>query len=295
MLGSPHDADDALQDVWLRWQLTDQAYVANPEAWLVTVTTRLCIDRLRTARRRRSRYTGPWLPEPLVAAIPGETPVAEPVSGEPGPDEVLERAEEVGYGYSLLLERLGPIERAVLLLRDVCGYGYDEISVAVDRSEAACRQLLSRARRKLAHEPIAVSGDTPDFEAVGAFLLALATGDVDAALVALTPDVVLLSDGGARRHAARRPVVGPARVARFLLNLARRQHPGTSVIQIVADGAPGFLILGAAGEPVVAGWFETFDGGIRRAYLLVEPSKLSRLAASVSATSVSATEPLPSR
>ena len=274
MLGSPYDADDALQDAWLRWQLADHSLIGNHEAWLVSVTTRLCIDRLRAARRVRSRYVGPWLPEPVgaeVAAIDTDT----------DPAVLVERNDELGYGFLVLLERLGPLERAVFLLRDGFGYGFDEIGRAVDRSEVACRQILSRARRKIGADiavPVRTASDTA---VIQTFLFAVATGDSATALAALAPDSVLISDGGARQHAARRPVLGPHRIGRLMLNIAKRLPKGATVAFVQVDGSPGFVVRAETGEPLLATWLAVSNGQITNVYTLVERAKLDRFVTSL--------------
>jgi RNA polymerase sigma-70 factor, ECF subfamily len=274
MLGSPYDADDAVQDAWMRWQLADHSLIGNHEAWLVSVTTRLCIDRLRSARRTRSRYVGPWLPEPVGVEIAATDAGSDPVV-------MAERNEELGYGFLLLLEQLGPLERAVFLLRDAFGYSFDEIGRTVDRTEVACRKTLSRARRKLGADIAPPTRAAEDEAVVSRFLFALATGDSGTALTSLAADVVLMSDGGPQQHAARRPVVGPDRVSRLMINIAKRLPVDATVSFLKVDGSPGFLVRDATGEPLVATWLTMNNGEVRNVYTLVERRKLRRFADSL--------------
>ena len=208
MLGSLADAEDVVQDAWLRWAGTDQTVIENPPAWLTTTTTRLALDRIRTLSRRREEYVGPWLPEPVALA-------------EGGPEVATELAESMTLGFLVVLDTLSATERAVFLLADVFGEPYVDIAAAVGKSEDNCRQIASRARRKVrTARPAEVAPADPDV--LLQLLAATSSGDVDAVLALLDTDVVLLSDGGATRRAARRPVVGSQRVTRFLVNLGHR-------------------------------------------------------------------------
>jgi RNA polymerase sigma factor (sigma-70 family) len=204
------EAEDVLQDAYLRWHQVPQAEVESARSFLAAVVTRLCIDRLRSARARRETYVGPWLPEPLL------TEAAADVAEE------AELADSISMAFLVLLESLTPLERAALLLREVFGFGYDEIARILDRSEEACRQLVSRGRKRL--------GDPrPRFEAdpgrrrelTEQFLAAVGSGDLAGLLELLAEDAVAWSDGGGRVAAARRPIVGAQQVARFLLGVTR--------------------------------------------------------------------------
>ncbi len=259
MLGSRADAEDVVQEAWLRWSRADRPGVREPDAWLTTVTTRLALDRMRTTRRRREAYVGPWLPEPVATG--------------PGPEEAAELADSLTLGFLVLLDRLTPAERAALLLADVFATPYAEVAATLGRSEEACRQLTARARRKL--RAAGPAPDPPgDPELLAALVGAVATGDVSAVLRLLDPDVVLLSDAGPHRRAARRPVVGPQRVARLLTNLVRRYGTGP-VRAVEVNGGPAVLVdydegplllqVGRRGERVGAIW------------ILMNPDKLAAL------------------
>lgn len=265
MLGTPDDADDVVQEAWLRWRKTITGDIDNPAAWLTTVTTRLSIDRLTSARQRRELYVGPWLPEPLTV-----DPTIDPAVAVVA-DESLE------LGLLRVLETLGPVERAVFLLHDVFGYPFERVAAVVRKSVPATRQIAKRARERVRSGRPRVHGEPTDVERwSAAFLGAVVEGDIDGLMGMLTDDVVHLSDGGAQRHAARRPVVGPERVARLLINLTSRDlRADDEVHWIRANGQIGLYVL-RADEPfllTVVGWR---DGRVAELLALVNPDKLSR-------------------
>jgi RNA polymerase sigma-70 factor (ECF subfamily) len=277
MTGSVTDAEDACQDAWLRWQRVDHDTVDNAEAYLVRVVTRLALDRLQSAQHRRETYVGPYLPEPLVGAMFLE---GDATGAASQPEAAAELADSLTFAFLVLLDELTPKERAVLLLHDVFGYPFDEIGPMVDLSPAACRQLASRTRRKLDHERDARRrpDDAREQVLVGNLLATIASGDVDAVMQLLAPDVVLLSDGGPQRHAARRPVVGPDRVARLVVNLAQRLLPATEMRLVRVNGEPGVLFLDAEHTPDYTLSFSfTPDGRVRRFYSQLNPEKLRHL------------------
>jgi RNA polymerase sigma-70 factor (ECF subfamily) len=263
MLGTPDDADDIVQDAWLRWEATDRSTIVEPAAWLTTVTTRIAIDRLRSARRRREVYVGPWLPEPLPA-------------GEDDPFAEVASAESLTLGFLTVLERLEPVERAVFLLHDVFGYPFAEVAASVERSEAAARQIAKRARDRVQAERPRIDAD-PDHaeELAAAFLGAVIQGDVDALRRLLTDDVVHLSDGGPNRRAARRPVVGADRVARLLVNLASRMEPGTSVDPVRVNGQLGWYVT-VEGRPELVLVPSFRNGRVASVLGVLNPDKLAR-------------------
>lgn len=231
MLGTRADAEDVVQDAWLRWQGVDQPSLERPAAWLTTVTTRLALDRLRASRRRRDRerYVGPWLPEPIV--------------GYPSPESTAEMADSLTLGFLTMLDRLSPLERAVFLLADVFVVPFKDIAPAVNRTEPACRQIASRARRRLRSQPLQSARhlDREQRQVVDSLIAALGAGDVEGAIAMVAPDVVLVSDGGATKRAARHPVVGADRVVRLLTNLIRRLGPRVTLHQATVNGDPGFV------------------------------------------------------
>lgn len=244
MLGSLADAEDVVQDARLRWAGTDRQVVENPAAWLTTTTTRLALDRIRTLARRREDYVGPWLPEPVTLAA------TDPSSD---PSDALELAQSMTLGFLVLLDTLSATERAVFLLADVFGEPFSAIAAAVGKTEDNCRQIAHRARRKVR------SARAPDTAPASSALLAelfmaTASGDIDTLLTLLDTDVVLLSDGGAERRAARRLVVGAPKVARFMVNLKADQFlAGVNERDVVAEDASyllGVLCVECLEEPV---------------------------------------------
>jgi RNA polymerase sigma-70 factor (ECF subfamily) len=261
MLGVYAEAEDVVQEAWLRWERADTEALDRPEAWLTTVTTRLALDRLRAGERRREEYVGPWLPEPVVV--------------ERGPEEAAELADSLTFGFLTLLDRLNPVERAVLLLADVFAVPFADIAVTVGKSDAACRQIASRARRRL-QEPPARQRATIDRTVIDELLVAFATGDVARSLELLAPDVVCITDGGANRHAARRPVVGAARVSRFFVNIARRTYADATIRPAVINGDPG-IVLSLDGVVDTAAAFEVEDGRVVTIWVIRNPEKLDHV------------------
>ena len=262
MLGTFADAEDVVQEAWLRWQAADRDSLERPAAWLTTVTTRLALDRLRSLRRRREDYVGPWLPEPIVEGA--------------GPEAAAELADSLTMGFLTVLDRLGPVERAVFLLADVFGTPFADVATAVGKSEAACRQIASRARRRVQGADLR-RPEAAERRVVEELLMALVSGDVEGALAKLSPEVVLVSDGGAERHAARRPVVGPKRVARFLANLTRRGlAEGAEVTAATVNGDPGVIVrVGGEVDLVVA--FGVHDGQVSDIWAFRNPQKLEHV------------------
>ncbi|CAI7975776.1 MULTISPECIES: RNA polymerase sigma-70 factor [unclassified Parafrankia] len=263
MLGSAVDAEDILQESWLRWAGVDLATVRDQRAYLVQITTRQALNRLRTLGRRRESYVGPWLPEPLLTA----PDVAEDVA----------LADSVSMAMLLVLETLRPTERAVFVLREVFDFGYDEIAAAVDKSPATVRQIAHRARAHVAaRRPCAVVSAAETRGALDAFQRAVETGDLQNLLDILAPDIVLLGDGGGVKQAVLRPVVGAGKVARLLAAGLGRIDAVMSLQQVQVNGYPA-LILRLDGEidSVVAVRID--DGLITGLYAVRNPEKLSRI------------------
>lgn len=259
VLGTFGDAEDVVQEAWLRWSTSDQGAVERPAAFLTTVVTRLALDRVRSVARRREQYLGPWLPEPVSLA--------------PGPEEHAEMAESLTLGFLVLLDRLGPTDRAVWLLADVFGEPYSLIAEAVGKSEAACRQIASRARQRLRRErPAPPERLEPDL--LARLMAAIAAGDVQSALGLLDADAVLVTDAGPDRHAARRPVVGAERVVRFAVNVAKRL-PDAEVALTTVNGAPAIVLRGGDVPIVITG--EQRHGRVTRIFLMLNPDKLHAL------------------
>jgi RNA polymerase sigma-70 factor, ECF subfamily len=261
MLGTLADADDVAQDTWLRWQAAGGVHVANAEAWLVTAATRLCLDRLRSAARTREIYPGPWLPEPIVT--------------DPSPEGAAELSDSLTFGFLLLLDQLEPVERAVFVLADVFKVPYAEIATTVGRSPAACRQIASRARRRLRPDKQPHHAAGADRELVSGLLRALARGDMHEVIARLAPDVVCLTDGGPRRRAARRPVIGSSRVARLLIAVARRDGHLAARPAVVSGLAGAVLSAGDTVRQVMAVTSE--DRVITTLYFVGNPDKFTSI------------------
>ncbi|SFO20566.1 RNA polymerase sigma-70 factor, ECF subfamily [Geodermatophilus obscurus] len=267
MLGSVADAEDTVQDAWLRWSAADRGDVADPRAWLVRTTTRLALDRLTSARARRETYVGPWLPEPLLTDT----------AGDPADDAVL--GEQVSLALLVVLESLSPAERAVFVLREVFALPVVEVAGVLGRSEAAVRQLAHRAREHVAaRRPRSVAGRQEHREVTERFLAACLGGDVDALLAALAPDAVLLTDGGGRTKAALRPIAGADKVARFLAAVAGEgaSSPGLRLELAEVNGLPGVAAWTDAG-PFVAMSLGVADGLVHQVLVVLNPDKLTGL------------------
>ena len=262
LLGSRADAEDVVQEAWLRWSTADA--VDNPAAWLRTVVTRLCLDELRSARVRREQYVGPWLPEPVHTA-----------DGVLGPLDTAELRDSLSLGFLLLLERLSPSERAVFVLREAFGLPYDEVAAAVGKSAAACRQLHVRARAHLAQDvPARPHGARRAL--LDRLLTAVALADVPAVTALLADDAVLVSDGGGVVSAARRPVVGADRVARFLVGIASRVPEGTTLHEEEVNGAECVVVRsGGAVRQVLS--LDVDGEQVRGLQIVANPAKLSHL------------------
>jgi RNA polymerase sigma-70 factor, ECF subfamily len=265
MLGSVAEAEDVVQDAWLRWRGADAAAIDAPAAWLVRAVTRLCIDRLRASKTRREAYRGPWLPEPLV----------EDFASDP-----LERAEEVSVAFLLALERLSPLERAVFLLHDVFDADYADIAETLDRSEPACRQLAARARAHV--RDARPRFQVPDDEAARlalAFMDAARRGDLTALKGLLAEDAVLISDGGGKRKAALRPMVGRDDVIALIAGLTwRGSIPMAGDIRLARINGAFGVVLQAEGEVVTIAFEPGEPGRLAAIYMVRNPDKLGHVA-----------------
>ncbi len=275
LLGSVSDAEDVVQDAWLRWLAADRDTIDSPPAWLTTVVSRLGIDRLRARRRDQERYVGPWLPEPLVGPLSTAGGAAPPSSD---PAEVAELSDSLTTAFLLMLEELTPTERLTVLLADVFDEPFSSVAEILDKSESAVRQQAVRARRKL--RAAAPSGrpaaDAEQRRTAEAFLAATALGDLDTVLSLLAPDVVLLSDGGPDHRAARHPVVGPHRVARLVLNLAARLPDRTEIESGSINGSPG-IIVRIDHQPIFVMAVEVVGAQVQGIKVVVNPDKLAAI------------------
>jgi RNA polymerase sigma-70 factor (ECF subfamily) len=263
ILGSAADAEDVLQETWLRWVNVDLGSVLDQRAYLIRITTRQALKRLRTLDRRKESYVGPWLPEPLLTA--------------PDVAEDAELADSVSMAMLLVLETLGPTERAVFVLREVFDLDYDEIARAVGKSPAAVRQIAHRARSHVsARRPRGTGSPAEHRAALQAFQRAVETGELQSLLDVLAPDVVALSDGGGVRHALLQPVVGIDNVARLLAIGWWKRDAERSVELVQINGGPGLLVrVDGEIDGVVAVRVE--NGYVTGAYHVRNPEKLSRV------------------
>lgn len=266
MLGSAAEAEDVLQDAFLRFA-AHEGEVANARALLTTIVVRLSLDQLKSARVRRETYVGPWLPEPLVssAALP---PVASP-------DARTELAESLSLAFLVLLERLSPLERAAFLMREVFEHSFEEVASALGTNEVACRKLVTRARAHVdANRPRFTATEAKKNELLAAFMGACASGDPEALGRVLSADVVARSDGGGKVHAALKPVFGRDRVVRFLLGVLKKAPPGgvPSIVRI--NGAPGVVLCDEAGVLISALTLSVAGDEITDVWIVQNPDKL---------------------
>jgi len=229
------------------------------------VTTRLCIDYLRSARARREAYIGEWLPEPLLTGDP---------AGPPGPAELAEQADSLSMAFLLLLERLSPVERAVFLLHDVFGYGYDEVADTLERTEPAARQLVSRARRAVREGNVRYEPDPQRRAAVSEAFAVACAGGVDDLVAVLAEDVVMLTDGGGIAQAARKPIVGALRCAKAIVALRENSMRNPTIRNVSVNGTPGAIIF-EDGEPTSVMGIDVADGRVVAIHVVRHPEKLA--------------------
>ncbi len=267
MLGTVTDAEDMVQETFLRWQQTASETVRSAKTYLATITTRLCIDHLRSARVQREQYVGTWLPEPML------TPQSD------NSTDLMELADSLSIAFLTVLERLSPIERAVFLLRDVFDYDYDEIGHMVGKSPTNCRQILRRAKQHLADQRPRFPVSRPQQDQITAqFLDASSKGDLQDLLLLLATDVTFFSDGGGQVIAAIKPIHGAMKVARMLLAIRRKWLANAHVVSrlVEINGQPG-IIQYLDGHIHSAITLEIVDGCIQSIYSVRNPEKLERI------------------
>jgi RNA polymerase sigma-70 factor (TIGR02957 family) len=269
MLGVVTDAEDVVQEAYLRLQRAsaEGTEVESPRAFLTAVTTRLAIDQLRSARRSRERYFGPWLPEPLLTAEGSD------------PAELVEMSDSLSLSFLVLLETLSPVERAVFLLRQVFEYGYDEIAVLVQKSEANCRQIFVRAQRRIDEGRTRFEVDPERRDALATkFIDAVGEGDVTDLAEFLAEDIVFYGDGGGKGRGLPRPVYGRDNVNRLLLRFfAGYREIGSRLVRTEVNGEPGVLALDAEGRLINVFAFEIAEGTIQTVRSIINPDKLAHL------------------
>lgn len=267
MLGDYDEAEDVVQEAYLRWHNADRETIRSPEAWMVTVATRIAVDRLRRLDTERASYPGPWLPEPIA------TETSPLTSSVPAPNDAVERASDLSMALMILLEQLRPEERAAFLLRDVFDVGYDEIASILDRTEDAIRQMVHRARTRIhAGRPRVAVSPGEHARLLERFTTAIMQDDAEALIALLSPDVVLAADGGGRARAALNRLVGRDHVSKFLLGV-KRKYGDQTIRFTYLNGEPALLTLQ---EGVVTGacTIEVDSTGIRALHIVRNPEKL---------------------
>jgi RNA polymerase sigma-70 factor (ECF subfamily) len=271
MLGRVADAEDVVQEAWLRWSGAERADVREPRAYLVRITTRLAIDRLRQVKARNEAYVGPWLPEPYATDFGDTVPDAA---------ERAVLADSVSLAVMVLLESLSPLERAVFVLREAFGYPYADIAAMLERGEAAVRQLAGRARKHVdERRPRYEVDPVRRRELTERFLAAAGNGDLEGLLALLAPDVRLVGDSGGKSRAPLRVLESADKVGRFLIGAAEKGVPDPTVRLLELNGGIAILVL-SAGKPDSVFQVDVYEGRIQSVYIMRNPDKLQSLAAS---------------
>lgn len=264
MLGSSADAEDVVQEAYLRWRDRADRDVESSPSYLATIVVRLCIDQLRSARVRREAYVGPWLPEPVLVE-------------EATPADAAVLSDSLSLAFLVLLEELAPVERAAFLLHDVFAYSYEELAPMLDRQPAACRQLVSRARQRVAKRRRRFDADQrAGRELAERFLAACSSGDIEGLLETLAEDVVVWTDGGGKVKAALNPIYGSSKSARFLVAIAHGASPAAEIRPATVNGQPGFLFI-EANAVTAAISLEIIGGHIVGVRAITNPDKLTHL------------------
>jgi RNA polymerase sigma-70 factor (ECF subfamily) len=270
MLGSAMDAEDMVQETYLRYQSTPPETIGSLKAFLTTIISRLCVDQLHLARRKRDQYLGPWLPEPIITADDRQVS---------NPEERVDREESISMAFLLLLEQLQPVERAVFLLREVFEYDYAEIATFLGKSEVACRQWFSRAKKHLGdHRPRFQTSPDTQQQLLTGFLQAIQTGEMTPLMNMLAEDVTMWTDGGGKvKGAATRPITGREAVARFSLGASKRFLPEGARVELAqVNGQPG-LIIRLADRAYRVMTIEVEAQQIRAIRIIANPEKLARV------------------
>ena len=274
--GSLADADDVVQEAWLRfsktWSSSSAEPIERPAAWLTTVVGRIALDHLKAVRHDREVYVGPWLPEPIASDLLALSQAA-------GPEEMAELASSLTMGFLHMLETLNPVERVIFILADVFDVPFKEIAETVGKSPDACRQIASRARRRV-HDARPRKYQRPDDEAakvVAEMLAATTAGDIDGLVRLLSEDAILVSDGGPHKRAARHPIKGRDRMARFLANIGKRYQSEDAAFEPIAINGELGIVISVHGERQAAINFQVEDGLVRGVHVVVADDKLAAL------------------
>ncbi len=261
MLGRVTEAEDMVQETFLRWHKQEVGEIREPKAWLTTAVTRLCIDQMRSVRRQREEYVGTWLPEPVI--------------GEEEAPSAL--ADSLGTAFMMMLEELTPVERAAFLLREAFGHDYAAIAEITGKSEANCRQMVSRAKARLGHAEDPRPTSTEEAERlVKEFLTACETGELKDLMALLTDDAILYSDGGGVVRAAIWPIYGPDKIGRMMLGLRERSIVGWENRIVTINGSPGVITKRRDGSINVT-TFAVEDGRLKAIYMVRNPHKLTKV------------------
>jgi RNA polymerase sigma-70 factor, ECF subfamily len=265
MLGTQADADDVMQEAYLRWTSSSRESVKSPRAYLHSIVTHLCIDQRKALDERKQTYVGPWLPEPIVETAPS------------GPEDRVETAESVSMALLLILESLSPTERAAYLLRRVFDYPYEEIAEILGKSEPGCRQLVSRAEGRVHEKRPRFEADPAKVERLTeAFIGACSNGDLHGLVQLLAADAVLYSDGGGKVAAALAPIRGADHIARFFLGILKKSPPGLEFRRVRVNGQPALMAV-LQGEIVNLLTFDVVDDRIATCFAVRNPDKLKRV------------------
>ena len=261
LLGTASDAEDIVQDAYLRWRQSTDEHIRSVRAYLATIVVRLCMDELRSARARREVYVGPWLPEPVVT------------TGQADLTDSIVMRESLSFAFLLMLEKLSPLERAVFVLREVFDFDYAEIAPIVEKSEANCRQVFHRARQRLKEDEVRFEAEPAQLvELTEQFMRATASGDVQELVRLLADDVVHTPDGGGKVAAALRPIHSPDHVVRGMFGNLRKWPPDDAWIEEI-NGQPA-IVAARHGKPVAVMLLEVRDGRISRLWTVANPDKL---------------------
>jgi RNA polymerase sigma-70 factor, ECF subfamily len=266
MLGSVMDAEDMVQETFLRWQASDRTKVQSPKSWLSTVTTRLCINHLKSARVQRETYLGPWIPEPLITGLDGE------------PAENSKLADSLSLAFLVILERLAPTERAVFLLREVFSYDFSEIASIVEKTESNCRQILVRARKRVEERRPRFDASRQEAEhLIQQFEQAVQTGNMEELLKLLAKDVVLTTDGGGKARALLRPIFGSDRVARAIIGAKKKFCSEDQMLhRALINGSLGSVSVDHKRITLVHA-FGIRNGRVQALFIITNPDKLRHL------------------
>ena len=273
MLGDRAAAEDVVQNAWLRWSKTDHETIQTPAAWLTTVTTRLAIDSLRSARHNREVYVGVWLPEPILS---------DPKAGPETPEEILGVAETVELALLWAMERLNPEERAAFILREAFDTDYSDIAQTLGKSEVACRQTVARARKRVHEESPKFNAPTKEVsDLLFRFVSAIHAQNKEEVLALLSPTALAFSDGGGKVRAALRPLVGPDDIVQVLMAVMAKSDSAQTLQHVLANGQPAFALLQGTEADLIVTITPDETGKVGWVYIMRNPDKLQRAQADI--------------